>query len=118
MRAEPSNTQLRKEIETVWPRLTREYGLSPNQIAAMPRWLRRVYIEAIPRILAEEQLAAIEVALFPHMKKEDQRSMHRKISRMARVEREEPAAPKSMEEMQALAAMAGIGVEVVPKDEE
>lgn len=43
----------------------------------MPRVVRARYAEALPELLAEEQLRALEAAAFPHMKKGDAQRVQR-----------------------------------------
>ncbi len=71
------------EIRHQWPRLTRFYGLCPSVLVVMPRWLRAIYIDALPTLNAEEQLASFQVADFPNMEKDDRTELHRKLVRFA-----------------------------------
>jgi hypothetical protein len=66
-----------------WPRLTRFYGLSPFELARLPRAVRRVYIRQLPLLEAEEQLALMHAADFPHLTDEGRGKVHRRLARAA-----------------------------------
>jgi hypothetical protein len=107
---------LRREIEATWPELTYHYGLSFDELAAMPRWLRMIYVRGLPRILARQQLAALEAAIYPNLKPNARDRMHRRLARQANGGRAaaERAVdkPRSAEEMRQKLAQVGIGVEI------
>lgn len=89
-----------------WPDLTFYYGLGWDEIRRMPRWLRRIYVEELPRLKAERQAAGIDISSFPHMKKQDQERMIRRLNRQIGVEAQK-ATPGAI-------AAAGIAVKKVP----
>lgn len=110
---------LRKlEVEHEWTRLTFEYGLTFAEIADMPRWARKLYVRALPRIKAEKQLTAIEASAFPKLNKEAQRSIIRRLERRATEGRMVSQAPKSDAELLNAADQFGFGVTVVDKSGE
>jgi hypothetical protein len=81
----------------------------------MPRWLWRIYLEKLPALKAAEQLDAIEVTAFPHLKKEDKQRLVRSLSRAAGREAK-ATVPASHEENVSTLGGMGIAVEVVDKD--
>lgn len=99
----------------MWPHLTRFYGLSPADLAGMEYWLLEVYLEAMPEIEAEEQLARIQASDFPHADPQQRKSVHRALVRT--VERvAEPTGQKTAPAISDPAAEAGklakIGIRV------
>ncbi len=58
------------ELTELYPLLTRFYGISPRELATWPRQFIQSYAEAVPHLIAREQLLALEVAIFPYMKRE------------------------------------------------
>ena len=109
-------TRLKREIEQQWPLLTYHYGFSIDELARTPRNIREIYWSALPRIMAQEKLAALEVASFPHMKDGPRRQLVRRLERVARVRRAEPQKPKSLEDERR--ALAGMGIPVTVVDAE
>lgn len=77
----------------IFPQLSYHYGLSFEELARMPRWAVELYIDELPRLLAEEQQAAIQAASFPNYDKQDQKRVSRALARTIRRGRAE-AAPK------------------------
>jgi len=59
------------ELRDLFPELTRFYGLGFSELMAMPRWVLRLYAEAIIPLTAREQLNALDVSVYPHLKQED-----------------------------------------------
>jgi hypothetical protein len=116
MAARKGNARLQLEVERHWPRLTRFYGFSPEELWRMPRPVRRAYIKALPKLEAAEQLARIEAALIPNMKKEQQRKIFRRLERTAEWERPTPVKAASNED--AAQSLAGLGIkfEMVDKN--
>lgn len=104
-------TALRREMEELWPLLTYHYGFTPDEIARMPRVLRRAYERALPRILAQQQMSRIEAAAFPNMKKAAQQNTIRRLERRSRFREDAPITAKSDEEH--MRGLVGIGVELV-----
>lgn len=97
-----------------WPRLTRFYGLAPSTLARMPRCLTAIYIDMLPGLQAEEQLAAIQAADQPHLEARDRDRVHRQLVRFAELEPpKEDALPLAQGGIEALAAL---GVRVVMPD--
>lgn len=102
----------KSSFKELYPDLTFHYGLSWYELVKMPNWLKRMYVDALPRLLAEQQLTALQATAFPNMKKGARSSLVRKLERRAkRRTRGEVLAPKKLEEA---AAMAGIGIVKVP----
>lgn len=73
-------TQHRRDISH-WPDLQFHFGLSYTELRAMPNGIRRIYEEALPRLLADTQARGIDVVSFPHMKPDGQRKILRRIER-------------------------------------
>jgi hypothetical protein len=62
-----------------WPLLTRFYGLTPRELARTPRVLLDLYRKAIPEIVAEETMIAMQIADFPHLEQSARREIHDKL---------------------------------------
>ena len=104
----------RREIEQVYPDLTYYYGLKPDEIAEMPRNLKQLYLDAIPRLQAGEQLRRIEASIYPWIDEKSQQSVQR-TWRKHLPESAEDAPKLNPETMKAMAAMSGIAVVMEPK---
>jgi hypothetical protein len=78
-----------------FPRLTRFYGLSFLDLCSMPRWARLLYVDALPALEAEEQLAAMQAAEYPHVDEKSRKKIHRAV--VGRIEGSPgaPAAPSA-----------------------
>jgi hypothetical protein len=103
----------RREIESVYPELTWHYGISPNEVIRMPRWLKHVYLDALPRLIAAEQLRAIEAASFPNHDPQVQRKIRDRWMRfMPNAEADDAGGMKirTREDLAGFAALAGVGV--------
>jgi hypothetical protein len=98
----------------IFPQLSYHYGLGFEELTRMPRWAVELYIDELPRLLAEEQQAAIQAAAFPNYDKQDQKRISRNLTRTIRRGRAQ-AAPKvdivAGGEGNPLAGM--VGVEIV-----
>ena len=99
----------------VYPDLSYYYGFTPSEISRMERWLKVLYLEAIPRFRAQNLGDAIAAATFRHMKDEDRRSIQRTLNRalVAGVSDEAEEKPKTFgtpEEFKDAMAAIGIGV--------
>ena len=106
------------EITDLWPVLTRFYGLSPLELATLPRTILRAYAREMGRIRSEEQLLALEASAYPHLKKADARSLARRHERAARRGFATSARIAGSEkEMVGMAAAAGIAVEFAEEAE-
>jgi hypothetical protein len=83
----------------------------------MPHWAIALYIEALPALLAEQQLSAIEAASFAHIKKGVRQRIARRLERIARKFDKRPEAktgPRTVEELQQV--MGPMGFNVVVED--
>src|SRR6478609_6565734 len=102
-----------------YPTLTFWYGLSYVDLAAMPGWLRDLYYEQLPGLIAQRQLLGIEVSSFPYMEDSDRSSAVRKLQRQAEVADVAAKSPAqielSPEEYAEHMAGAGIPVYFAPK---
>ncbi len=98
-----------------FPRLTRFYGLSFNDLITMPRWARRLYVSALDPLEAEEQLVAMQVADYPKMTERGRKDTHRDTMRRIRraAGAEEPRAPAITDPLADRQKLAGIGISVV-----
>lgn len=95
-----------------WPDLQFHFGLTYDELRSMPHARRRLYEEALPRLLAEQQARTIDAVSFPHMKKEAQRKMIRSINRATGADK--PVVPQSKGEAAARAGSLGIAIRTVP----
>lgn len=59
-----------------WPRLTRFYGVSPEELQSWSRWLTSLYVEYIPILEKEEMATALAVSDFPHLEEKDREKIH------------------------------------------
>jgi hypothetical protein len=95
-----------------WPALSWYYTLGWDEIRRMPRWLRRIYVEELPKLKAEAKSEAIDVSTFPHMKRQSQERITRRINRLIGPK------PKSLSKASPAEASAlPIGVKFVPNPE-
>lgn len=106
-----------------YPALTYHYGLDYLAILRMPVWLRDIYIEELPGLIAQRQLLAIEAAATPHMEKNDAEKTVRHLQRIIEeghtLEQETTKQATLSEEMyQQHMASAGIPITFVRKGEE
>lgn len=101
----------------LWPRLTRFYGITPSELARLPRWLVRLYIEALDSLYAKEQLDAIQAGTAAYMESADADSLQRNLVRRANAltvvpereaRRNDPAPDR--------ARLSAMGIAVVKKD--
>lgn len=114
----PSESQAVKEKLAAYPDLTFYYGLSPWEIGLMPNAVKRVYIEALDRLLAQQQLAAIQASAFPNMKKGEQRRISSDLKRKARrKKRRVVGRPLPTADLERHVSGVGIGLKKVPKKE-
>lgn len=103
-----------------WPALSRFYGFSLVELARMPRAFMRLYYDQMAPLRAQEQLAAIQVASYPHLDKDYKRNeMTRKLEEIAnRLVSVEPPKPESDEAYLMQVASAGVAIEFVDADGE
>lgn len=106
------SADLLKEIEATWPDLSFHYGFSYHDLYQMPRWLRDVYARGLRRLLAQQQLNAIEAASFAYLKDSARQATIRRLQRVVG-RQESPQKPKDRRDMDELAAIHGIGVKRV-----
>lgn len=99
----------------VYPDLTYYYGLSPRDIAALPKAVKRAYIEAIPRLLALDQLRAIQAASFPKYKAHEQRRINKELEKQASKGIKKPATELAPPDLERSVHGVGIGMKKVPK---
>jgi len=106
-----SSSDLRAEATNLWPALSYHYGLSFEDITRMPRWARRLYAEALPRLRAEDLQLSIEAASYPHMKPAAQRKIQRSLERALKDSSKEQLTDDT--DFQSRMDDAGIGLEEV-----
>lgn len=98
----------------LFPRLTRFYGLSYEELMRMPRAAFRIYLDAYVELAAEEQLHTITAVTFPYSDKDERSRIIRYLSRRAT-----PARPESEQVdptgEEGVKALAGIGIKVTRK---
>jgi len=75
----------------------------------MPKWLCSLYIEELPRLRAQAQLAAIDSSSFSDMEEGARKRLLRRLNREAGVGPAQ-ASPQSI-------AASGIGVKMVPAED-
>ena len=94
----------------LFPRLTRYYGLSYEELMRMPRAAVRIYLDAYRELVAEDQLLAIQAATFPYVDEDTRRDIMRSLMRRAAptnmAQRVDPTAEEGID------ALANIGIRV------
>jgi hypothetical protein len=111
--------ETRRTDPSDWPLLTRFYGIPPSELAKLSRALLSLYRKAVPAIMAQEMIAAMAVADFPHMDQSDREMRHKDLLEEIGIDRDEqrPTTPGSSADIMALAGM-GITVELPTKKTE
>lgn len=66
----------------LFPQLSYHYGLSFTELFHLPGWVVDIYIEELPRLLAEQHQAALEAAAYPNFKKQDQQRIQRRLAKV------------------------------------
>lgn len=64
----------------VFPTLTFWYGLSFNELMAMPNWALRLYAESLGDLIAEYQGLLLTAAAFPWMKPAAQKALQKRLA--------------------------------------
>lgn len=83
-----SSREVDPEVSETWPALTFYYGLAPSELAVMPRWILKAYIDRLPELLAQSQLDRMSAAAYPHLK--DPKRLLRQVERAANIRRRRP----------------------------
>lgn len=118
--------RLAAEYRAAFPTISFWYGVGPAELANTPNNVIRMYLDALPSLMAQYQHTMVEVALAPHMKKEGFRSTVRKMASSANrlwkaiplPERKEKEKPKlTAAEFKNQMAAFGFGVTVIPRDD-
>jgi hypothetical protein len=91
----------------LYPRLTRFYGLGYRELRGMPRPVIRRYLDELPRLRAEEQLLALQVAAGPHLEEGGYEDLVEHWERYLEDETAEPATAAAPHEL------ANIGIRLV-----
>lgn len=102
-----------REIRELYPLLSWHFHISPLELLVLPGWLKEAYVDALPRLIAQEQLRMIEAAAFPYHEESAQQGIIRNYTKHLPGRGEAPA-PRSIEELQFLAAASGIAVVIEP----
>lgn len=110
---EKSSSPVDGELRLLWPQLSRFYGIGPAELAETPRSIVRLYAEAIPALVADEQLMRLEAAVYPHMKQADARRVARERQRVARRMFDEVPPQEPSDGIPRTLAEVGIGLEWV-----
>lgn len=106
-----NDSVLRQNIEATFPQLSFWYGMGWEELARMPRWLRAIYLEALPQLLATQELMLARAASFPYLKDSKRRSEARRLRDEAlRIARRQPVRPTSHDEHVATLREFGIAV--------
>ncbi len=94
-----------------YPRLTRFYGLGPQELASTPQNILWIYADALPRLEAEEQLSHIQASVFPHTEPDAAKHLHEALVVLAGWALPEPRKiDVSTQEGKEVLAGLGIGV--------
>jgi hypothetical protein len=109
----PDEAPNRLERYKDYPDLTYWFGLTPEELYVLPRWMRRVYVEALPRLKAEVTVDRINAAMFPKLKKSDRSRTANKLNRV--LNPVEPVKPQGRRDLRQKIAAAGIGMKIVKK---
>jgi len=97
----------------VWPALSYHYGLAPEDLMMMPRFLRNLYMRELPRLIARDRLRAAEAAMLPHIEKDVRVEAIEGIKRAAGYT--EPVHRLPKEKFAGTLQGIGIGFKRVPK---
>lgn len=112
-----TKTARRKEVEGAYPALSFHYGLSFVELAKMPRAIMRIYIDALPELIATQQLRLIEAISYPHLSEDSDRdAIVRRLRRHMGEDGPAVPTPQTMNEAKNLAMAAGISFTVVDKE--
>jgi hypothetical protein len=103
----------RAELEA-YPLLSYYFSHSWSDLATMPRPLMAIYLDQLPKILAQDQMTSMETSAYPHMKRGDQRRLFRRLQRTL----DQVQAVKPKTEEQRLDMARAVGVNVVIEGEE
>jgi hypothetical protein len=106
-----SSSRVDAELRLLWPQLSRFYGIGPAELADTPRAIIRLYVDAIPALVADEQLTRLEASVYPHMKQSDARRVARDRQRQAKRMFDEGPAVEPTDGIPATLAEVGIGLE-------
>lgn len=93
-----------------WPLLTRFYGITPIELSVIPRNILDMYREAIPQIIAQETLTAMQVADFPHLEQSARHEIHDKLLSGSGVD---PTPVFNPQQPKDHVALGGMGIPVV-----
>jgi hypothetical protein len=100
---------------TDWPLLTRFYGLTPFELARIPRAVLKLYRNAIPELVAEETMIGMQIADFPHLEQSSRREIHDKLLKGTGVD---PTPVFNPEQPKDHVALGGMGIPVVIQERE
>lgn len=83
----------------------------------MPRWAVQQYADALPRLLAEQQLRAFEASILPHMSDRDRQDTVQRHQSTARggdgaTDYSDDRGDMSKEQVAGMFALSGIGIEM------
>lgn len=104
--------RLAEAISLSFPDLTFWYGLDPEKLVRLPRWLLNVYIRELPRLQASLEAMQTQAASYPHLKKSGQNQARSSINRRLKSHRRTQSQvlkPKTKKEMRQQLQGAGIG---------
>lgn len=103
----------RQEIEETWPLLTFYYGITPDELARLPRWLRSTYMKRLPALLATEELKGLQSSMFPQLDQSTRRRVLNSLERQARRGEPEQPRPQTPQQFEQTAAALGIPIKFV-----
>lgn len=107
----PQNQPTRPSLGD-WPRLTRFYGLRPDELATIPGNILQVYVEQLPVLESEEMLGAILASDMPHAREKDRKDIFRALRRGAEAEEEAVKIDPESQAGRYMAASMGIGIQI------
>jgi hypothetical protein len=95
----------------VWADLAFHYSLTYDELRYMPRAMREMYEQELPRLLAEEQSRLLDVFTFTKMKPEAQRRVTRRLQRTIE-ERNAPRPTVELSKEDAVKHAAALGIQI------
>ena|SRR6185503_6281968 len=101
-----------------FPDLSFHYGLGFFELSEMPNLFIQLYVDAIPRLMAEQELLMMEASAYPHLKERQANNLHREILKIARANEPEPVKKISDDGDIAAAQLANVGIGMVFYDED
>lgn len=86
----------------IFPALTFHYGMGFAELCDLPNIVLRMYVDALPGLLAQRELTSLRASMFPHLEQSDRRDILNEISDTVRGDAPPPPKPSKAEFKQRL----------------